>query len=111
MNEFKPSGRQAIALTYDGAKAPTVSATGKNMLAETILAVAREHQVPIYENAELAQLLGKLELGDPIPEELYLCIAKIIAFAWRLKGKTPTGNTSDKGREEPLLLPPHIELL
>ena len=45
--------RQAIALTYDGATAPTLSAKGDDELAEAILAVAREHDVPIYENAEL----------------------------------------------------------
>lgn len=83
--------RQAIALSYDGEQAPTLSAKGEDALAEAILAIAREHEVPIYENAELVQLLARLELGEQIPEALYLTIAEIIAFAWQLRGKVPAG--------------------
>ncbi|MBA1187876.1 EscU/YscU/HrcU family type III secretion system export apparatus switch protein [Pseudomonas entomophila] len=91
--------RQAIALTYDGTQAPTLSAKGDDELAEAILALAREHEVPIYENAELVRLLARLELGDQIPEALYLTIAEIIAFAWRLRGKAPVGFQANTGRE------------
>ncbi|MFJ4153758.1 EscU/YscU/HrcU family type III secretion system export apparatus switch protein [Pseudomonas sp. NPDC089752] len=83
--------RQAIALSYDGQQAPTLTAKGDDELAEAILALAREHEVPIYENAELVSLLARLELGDQIPEALYLTIAEIIAFAWQLQGKAPPG--------------------
>ncbi|MFJ4066853.1 EscU/YscU/HrcU family type III secretion system export apparatus switch protein [Pseudomonas sp. NPDC089996] len=83
--------RQAIALSYDGQQAPTLTAKGDDELAEAILALAREHEVPIYENAELVRLLARLELGDQIPEALYLTIAEIIAFAWQLRGKVPPG--------------------
>lgn len=83
--------RQAIALSYDGQQAPTLTAKGDDALAEAILAIAREHEVPIYENAELVRLLARMELGDQIPEALYLTIAEIIAFAWQLRGKVPAG--------------------
>lgn len=83
--------RQAIALSYDGQQAPVLSAKGDDELAEAILAIAREHEVPIYENAELVRLLARMELGDRIPEALYLTIAEIIAFAWQLRGKVPVG--------------------
>ena len=83
--------RQAIALNYDGQTAPILSAKGDDELAEAILAIAREYEVPIYENAELVRLLARLELGDAIPQALYRCIAEIIAFAWYLQGKTPEG--------------------
>ena len=91
--------RQAIALNYDGARAPTLTAKGEDALAEAILAIAREHEVPIYENAELVRLLARMELGDSIPEALYLTIAEIIAFAWQLKGKMPVG-FNDEGPVE-----------
>lgn len=91
--------RQAIALTYDGQQAPTLSAKGDDELAEAILAIAREHEVPIYENAELVRLLARMELGDQIPEALYLTIAEIIAFAWQLKGQVPVGFVDDTPRE------------
>lgn len=83
--------RQAIALSYDGRHTPTLTAKGDDELAEMILAIAREHEVPIYENGELVKLLARLELGDEIPAELYRVIAEIIAFAWYLKGKRPAG--------------------
>ncbi|MCY1459122.1 hypothetical protein D9M71_765670 [compost metagenome] len=36
-------------------------------------------------------LLARMELGDSIPQELYLTVAEVIAFAWNLKGKFPVG--------------------
>ena len=90
MADDKPRKR-AIALEYDGDAAPRITAIGQDSLAERIAAVAREHGVPMVENSELAALLGQLELGDEIPETLYLCVAQIIAFAYTLRGKTPAG--------------------
>ncbi|MDX4010914.1 EscU/YscU/HrcU family type III secretion system export apparatus switch protein [Pseudomonas aeruginosa] len=54
-----PAPRQAIALSYDGQAAPTLSAKGDAELAEAILAIARDYEVPIYENAELVRLLAR----------------------------------------------------
>jgi len=99
--------RQAIALSYDGQSAPNLTAKGDDELAEAILAIAREYEVPIYENAELVRLLARLELGDAIPEALYRCIAEIIAFAWYVKGKCPPGFSEETERDvspPPLLL-------
>ena len=83
-----PNPRQAVALSYDGQQAPTLSAKGDDELADAILALAREHEVPIYENPELVRLLARLELGEQIPEALYLTIAEVIAFAWQLQSTT-----------------------
>ncbi|UVL00145.1 EscU/YscU/HrcU family type III secretion system export apparatus switch protein [Pseudomonas sp. B21-048] len=91
MNE-STAPRQAIALKYDGSHAPTLTAKGDEELAEEILRIARDYEVPIYENAELVKLLARMELGESIPEELYRTIAEIIAFAWNLKGKFPEGH-------------------
>lgn len=79
----------AVALKYDGEKAPVISATGTWELAEEIIRIAREHEVPLYENAELAGILGRLSLNDEIPEELYQLIAEILAFAFHIRGRTP----------------------
>ncbi|MBK5551480.1 MULTISPECIES: EscU/YscU/HrcU family type III secretion system export apparatus switch protein [unclassified Pseudomonas] len=84
--------RQAIALKYDGTHAPTLTAKGDDALAEAILKIARDYEVPIYENPELVRLLARMELGESIPQELYRTIAEIIAFAWNLKGKFPAGH-------------------
>jgi flagellar biosynthesis protein len=92
--------RQAIALRYDGHQAPTLTAKGDDDLAEAILAMAREYEVPIYENAELVKMLARMELGDSIPEELYRTIAEIIAFAWHLQGKFPAGFVRSTGERD-----------
>ena len=76
---------QAVALFYDGEIAPTVTAKGDLALAEEIIRVAKENDVPIFENKELASLLSNLELGDEIPELLYLAIAEIIVFAYKVR--------------------------
>ncbi|TBW59416.1 flagellar protein FhlB [Marinobacter halodurans] len=79
----------AVALKYDGERAPTVAASGTDELAREIIRIAREHGVPLYENAELAGILGRLDLDEEIPETLYRVIAEILAFAFHLQGKTP----------------------
>ncbi len=91
MSEFDDPDRQAIALAYDGASAPRVTAEGRGELAQQIIALAREHGVPLFENAPLLALLQDVGLGEEIPETLYLCIAQVIAFAYRIQGKFPVG--------------------
>jgi len=80
----------AVALTWDGDGniAPVISAQGLDSVAEQIVAVAKEHNIPLHEDAQLAQLLMTLELGEEIPEELYIVIAKVIAFAYYVSGRT-----------------------
>lgn len=81
--------QKAVALYYDGNNAPHVSAKGTGDLAKQIIAIAREHDVPLCDNASLVDLLVTLELGDEIPEALYIAVAYIIAFAYQLEGKIP----------------------
>lgn len=82
---------QAIALKYDGASAPKISAKGEDDLAQAIIQLALEHQVPIYENASLVNWLAKLEIDDEIPEQLYHIIAAILAFVYQLNDQqTPS---------------------
>lgn len=79
----------AVALQYDGENAPRVTAKGAGDIAEQILAIARQHDVPLNENPELVKVLSKIELGEEIPEMLYLAVAEVIAFAYMIKGKVP----------------------
>lgn len=83
------ASNQAIALQYDGNSAPIVSAKGEDELAQAIIQLALQHEVPIYENASLVRWLSQLELGDEIPEQMYQVIAEILAFVYALEGKTP----------------------
>ena len=81
--------RQAAALFYDGKNAPIISAAGTGDIADQIIAIAREHEIPLFENAELLKLLTTIGVGEEIPETLYLCIAQVIAFAYKIQRKFP----------------------
>jgi flagellar biosynthesis protein len=78
--------RRAVAIHYDSRTdiAPTVLATGKGAVAEQILRVARENNVPLRSDPVLAEALSTLDLGDQIPPELYRAVAEILAFIYRL---------------------------
>ena len=93
--------KTAVALHWDGEGAPRVTAKGRDQVAERILAVAREHDIPIKEDRELTAVLTHVELGDAIPEELYVAVAQVIAFAYRLSGNSPwkDDDGQDVGRE------------
>ncbi|MBA2870789.1 flagellar biosynthesis protein [Anoxybacillus calidus] len=86
MNE-KQKVKQAIALTYrpDRDGAPIVTAKGKGYVAEKIIETAKEHQVPIQEDASLVEMLSKLQINETIPEELYQVVAEVFAFVYRVE--------------------------
>lgn len=81
--------RQAVALFYDGENTPTITAKGEGHTAQEIIDIAQASGVTLCENKPLLELLMTLELGEEIPENLYIAIAQIIAFAYRLQGKQP----------------------
>lgn len=88
-NTNKPGLQKAVALFYDGVNSPHISAKGAGKVAEEIIAIAQQHNVPLCDNPTLVDLLVTLELGDEVPEALYVAVAYIIAFAYQLEGKTP----------------------
>jgi flagellar biosynthetic protein FlhB len=76
----------AVALGFDFGTmdAPRVMAKGRNLLAEEIKAEARWAGVPIIENPPLARSLYRLvEVGQPIPVDLYAAVAAILAYLYR----------------------------
>ncbi|MDR1912824.1 MAG: flagellar biosynthesis protein FlhB [Helicobacteraceae bacterium] len=81
----------AVALRYqkDKDRSPVVVAKGADLIAIRIKEIAREHNIPIREDPPLARELYKLvDIGEAIPEKLYAAVAEVLAFAYRLKGKT-----------------------
>jgi flagellar biosynthesis protein len=79
---------KAVALNYEkGNQAPTVVASGKGLLAEKILATAREAGVEVVEDPDLVELLANIPLGTEIPPELYQAVAEILAFVYRVNSK------------------------
>ena len=81
--------KKAAALKYDQAKsmAPRVVAKGKGHIAEQIIQMARENDVPLLEDRNLANVLEAMELESEIPAELYRAVAEVLVFIYRLNGK------------------------
>lgn len=80
---------RAVALRYDRTKkgAPRVVAKGRGPVAENIIALAREHGVPLHEDPDLASALSALDIETEIPPELYRAVAEVLAFIYRLNGR------------------------
>lgn len=81
----------AIAIKYDpnGMGAPRVIAKGADYLAKKIREIAIMSAVPIVEKQPLAQALYKtVEVGQEVPEQFYKAIAEVLAYVYKLSGKS-----------------------
>lgn len=81
--------KEAVALRYSprSDQVPRVAAMGHGEVAERILELARLHNIPIHEDADLVHLLGHLELEAEIPPSLYRIVAEILAFVYFVNEK------------------------
>nr|WP_173292395.1 EscU/YscU/HrcU family type III secretion system export apparatus switch protein [Thiosulfativibrio zosterae] len=78
----------AITLSYkENDQAPKVTAKGYGHIAEQILAIAAEHNIPIKSDSELTALLSQVELDNEIPEILYEAIVQVLIFAYEISEK------------------------
>jgi len=80
---------KAVALKYEMKKdrAPRVVARGKGEIARKIIEIAKEHNIPLYEDKELSQVLEALDLDTEIPTELFRAVAEVLAFIYRMNKK------------------------
>lgn len=78
--------KSAVALKYAAKKSPTVLATGTGKEADEMIALARELEIPLYENHELAALLCASNQQDQMPEWLEPVLTDVLAFALWLQG-------------------------
>ncbi|NMB41483.1 MAG: hypothetical protein GX996_06050 [Firmicutes bacterium] len=72
--------KHAVALRYQQEKdnAPVIIAKGQDQVAEKIISLAKEWEIPTEKNAFLVQELYKLDLGQEIPPEIYEAVAIIL---------------------------------
>ena len=81
MTEEQRKRLEAIALSYQsGDEAPKVVANGRGYVAEKILETAQESNVPIHQDAKVADALSNVDIGAYIPKELYEVVAEILVF-------------------------------
>jgi flagellar biosynthesis protein len=78
--------RTAVAMRYDveSDKAPLILASGRGAVADEILRVADENKIPLYENKPLADMLAKLEIDTEVPPQLYVLVAEVLFFVYKL---------------------------
>ena len=78
--------KNAVALTYAQTDAaPRVVAKGRGVIAEQIIAPGKEHGVYVHESPELVSLLMQVDLDQRIPPQLYLAVAELLAWIYRLE--------------------------
>ena len=79
----------AVAIGYDtdAHAAPKVLAAGYGEVAKSILALAKENNVHIHNDTQLAQLLAQVPVGQEIPEEAYQLVAELLAFLYSMDQK------------------------
>lgn len=85
----KPTIQTAVALT-DGTEngdMPVVTAAGRGKIAEQILQLAYENDIKVREDADLAEMLAKIELDSPIPSEAFMAVAEILSYIYRANGE------------------------
>ncbi len=80
-----PKGQRAVALGYDEKKdiAPKIVASGKGVIAEQIIEIAKINNIPIHQDADLAQVLSLLEINAYIPMEVYGTVAQILSYIYK----------------------------
>jgi len=78
--------QKAVSLKYDANvnSAPVVKSKGLGKLAERIIQIAKENNIPIKEDPNLVELLMQIELEKEIPPELYKVVAEILAYVYRI---------------------------
>lgn len=79
-----PPTSKAVAVEYerDSNRAPTVTASGRGYVAEQILAIAFANGIKVRSDADLVEILDKLEIDSPIPLEAFAVVAQILTYVY-----------------------------
>ena len=83
--------RTAVALQYaEHSAAPKVVAKGQGLIAQAIIERAREAGIYVHESPELVGLLMQVDLDQHIPPQLYVAVAEVLAWVYRLERRLGT---------------------
>jgi flagellar biosynthesis protein len=88
MSDYKPI-HKAVALEYGEHSAPRVIAQAEGEMAELMMRAAEDMGIPAIKDVHLSEVLSRLRLNDEIPEDLYVSVAVVLAWAYWLSDKTP----------------------
>ena len=88
----KGKKRSAVSLKYNSRvnKSPLVTAKGKGLVADKIILLAKENNIPIKEDPDLVQLLSEVDLNSEIPASLYKVVAELLSLVYKLNSEYPS---------------------
>lgn len=93
MSDEQPKRQVAAAIT--GGKLPKVVASGYGALAQDILALAFTHGVKVREDADLAEILAALDVGEDVPLEALYAVSEILQRVYAANNRSyPPENPS-----------------
>ena len=86
MKNDNPVLHKAVSLQYKKGKnaAPKVTAKGQGWMADRIIKMAQENNIPIREDKDLLRLLSEIDVGHEVPESLYKVVAELLAWVYQL---------------------------
>lgn len=82
--------QKAVALRYDTKKdsAPKILGKGQGKIADNIIKLAHKHDIPIKEDADLVELLSKVDIDKEVPPNLYKAVAEVFTFLYKITNDT-----------------------
>jgi flagellar biosynthesis protein len=102
--------QSAVALAYhDGSGAPQVVAKGSGLVAEQIIARAKEHGVFVHQSKELVSLLMDIDLDHQIPPALYRAIAELLAWLYHIESARNSGAPLPPAPDDAALAPDPLQ--
>ncbi len=91
-DEERPANAVALGYDLEQDSAPRVLASGKGLIAEQIIALAKANNIPIREDPILAAALSNVAVDTMIPPELYAVVAEVLAYVYHIRDrKAKTG--------------------
>jgi len=78
--------KSAVSLRYKSIEdtAPKVTAKGKGLVAENIIALAHEHNIPVEQDPDLVEVLSQVDVNQEIPPAVYQVVAELLAFVYQM---------------------------
>lgn len=84
------NGPVAAVIRYDQDRdqVPVVVAQGKGQIAQHIINMAKENDIPLQEDSLLVENLIDMDLGDNIPPQLYAVVAEVLLLIEEMEKNT-----------------------
>ena len=86
---YKVKSANSLQYQKEINSAPKITARGEGWVAEKIIEIAQERNIPIRKDKDLLNLLSEIDLGREVPESLYKVVAELLAWVYQLNKNYP----------------------